>query len=175
MRDSLLRQSEDQGEQAENDRTAHRMARGCGVALDAAVSYTVRPAMKPPALSISRSENPCRGRRAAGQARQRQAAGRRPVADADAQLALRAARPHHRPQPGRGHGRHQGDRRLARDRRHDAAARSRILRPDQGEMPAAASGDHAHRPSADAQPRHHRRLALPSRSGGGAGVGLRGA
>ena len=43
----------------------------------------------------------------------------------------------------------------------------------EGEMPAAASGHHAHRPSPDAQPRHHRRLALPSRSGGRAGFGLR--
>ena len=32
---------------------------------------------------------------------------------------------------------------------------------------------HAHRPSPDAQPRHHRRLALPSRSGRRAGLGLR--
>ena len=122
-------------------------------------------------LSISRSENACRGRRPAGHARQRQAPGRRPVADADAQHALRAARPRHRPQPRRRAVRHQGDRRRARDRRHDAPARPRILRPGEGEMPAAAPGDHAHRPPPDPQPRHHRRLALPSRSGGRAGLG----
>ena len=45
------------------------------------------------------------------------------------------------------------------------------LRSGEGEVPAAAPGDHAHRPSPDPQPRHHRRLAVPSRSGGGAGFG----
>ena len=40
-------------------------------------------------------------------------------------------------------------------------------------LPADARGDPAGRPSPDPQPRHHRRLALPSRSGGRAGVGRR--
>ena len=39
----------------------------------------------------------------------------------------------------------------------------------QAQLPADARGDHARRPPPDPQPRHHRRLALPSRSGGRAG------
>ena len=64
--------------------------------------------------------------------------------------------------------------RRARDRRHDAPARHRILRPGAQALPADARGDPACRPPPDPQPRHHRRLALPSRSLGRAGDRRRG-
>src|SRR5262249_60772258 len=51
------------------------------------------------AVPLSRSENGERGRRAARQPGKRQAAGGRPVADAHAQHAVRAARSHHPSQP----------------------------------------------------------------------------
>ena len=55
--------------------------------------------------------------------------------------------------------------RRARDRRHDAPARSRILRPREGAHARCMhEAIHACRPPPDAQPRHHRRLALSSRS-----------
>ena len=60
--------------------------------------------------------------------------------------------------------------RRARDRRHDAPARPRILRCGARALADHARGAAAGRTPADPQPRHHRRLALPSRSGGGAGL-----
>ena len=58
----------------------------------------------------------------------------------------------------------------ARDRRHDAPARSRILRRGARALADHARGAAPGRAPADPQPRHHRRLALPSRSGGRAGL-----
>ena len=121
------------------------------------------------ALQLPRPAHRRRRRRPARQARQRQAPGRRAVDDADAQHAVRAARPHHRPQQGRGPLLHPRGERRARDRRHDAPARHRILRRGAPALPADARGDPACRPPPDPQPRHHRRLALPSRSVGRAG------
>src|SRR5262249_61292778 len=98
------------------------------------------------AIPLSRSENGERGRRAARQPGKRQAAGGRPVVDAHAQHAVRAARSHHRSQP-RGrtvlHPRGQG---RARNRRHDAPARSRIFRCGAGRPANHARGFAADRP-----------------------------
>ena len=88
--------------------------------------YTLR--MKPPPFSYHDPRTTADVVGLLGQPRQRQAAGRRAVADADAQHALRAAGPCHRSQPGRGLELYPRARRRARDRRHDAAARYRIFR-----------------------------------------------
>src|SRR5262249_4177258 len=122
------------------------------------------------AVPLSRSENGERGRRAARQSRKRQAAGGRAVADAHAQHAVRAAGPHELSQPrGRAvlYSRGQGH---ARNRRHDAPARPRIFRCGARTLADHARSFAADRTPADAQPRHDRRLALPSRSGGGTGL-----
>ncbi len=63
--------------------------------------------------------------------------------------------------------------RRARDRRHDAPARPRILRRRAPALPADARGDPAGRPPPDPQSRHARRLAVPSRSIGGTCLGCR--
>src|SRR4029077_17375317 len=117
-------------------------------------------------LQLSRSKNRHRSRRFVVEARYRQAAGGREIADADAEFPLRSARPYHRSQPGRGALLHPRDARGYGGRRQDRQAVSGVLRAGGDAVSPYARGDPKHRPPPDTQSWHHRGLAVPSRSRG---------